>query len=322
MPRDYCFGFYNLENYFDTEDSADRPEWLQRALRRELAGWGEAILTQKTANLAKVIASMQDGAGPDILGVCEAENRPVLTRLAAAAGAQTGRSYHVIHADTEDKRGIDTAFLYDEALFTPGAVFQRVIVKRNATRDLLQVTFTEKASGADVVLIANHWPSRLGGVAESAPYRMLAGETLAYWHERILDITGKDTPVIALGDFNDEPFDLSLTAYALALRDEGRVKRGRNPYFYNLMWPLAGSGQGTHYYGGEPSVLDQILVSKPLLKASSSVRVVSGSARRHVTPDNSEGKEPRPRRFGRPSSGLDTGGAGDHFPVSARFRFA
>jgi hypothetical protein len=61
---------------------------------------------------------MNGGAGPDLLGVCEVENRFVLDSLVAAIQTPLpGRNYNIVHADTDDARGIDVAFLYDPDLF-------------------------------------------------------------------------------------------------------------------------------------------------------------------------------------------------------------
>ena len=68
---EYYFAWWNLENLFDLEDSADRPEWLQRQLNSELAGWDEDVLNSKLEQLAQIIKRMNDGKGPDLLGVCE-----------------------------------------------------------------------------------------------------------------------------------------------------------------------------------------------------------------------------------------------------------
>jgi hypothetical protein len=37
----------------------------------------------------------------------------------------------------------------------------------------------------------NYWPSRSGGQLESEGYRAIAGETLGYFHQRILRCTGR-----------------------------------------------------------------------------------------------------------------------------------
>lgn len=53
-----------------------------------------------------------------LLGVCEVENRFVLELLVAALqDPLPTRRYEIVHADTDDARGIDVAFIYDQALF-------------------------------------------------------------------------------------------------------------------------------------------------------------------------------------------------------------
>lgn len=169
--REYYIGFWNLENLFDTEQ-AKRPAWLQKHLKQELLGWSEAILEEKLSRLAVGINSLNAGQGPDILGVCEVENAAVLKRLAGKLEGGS-RRYGVVHADTQDQRGIDVAFLYKKAAFQACEQFSHVVLKRNATRDLLQVNFQTKSSGQKLVLIGNHWPSRRGGSDLSAPYLSL-----------------------------------------------------------------------------------------------------------------------------------------------------
>src|SRR5512134_879648 len=107
----YCVAFWNVENLFDVDGSPERPEWLQRALARELAGWNASVLATKIDQLAHIIRQMNGGAGPDVLGVCEVENEHVL-RLLIEALALTTRDYDVAHADTGDERGIDVAVLF------------------------------------------------------------------------------------------------------------------------------------------------------------------------------------------------------------------
>jgi len=72
-------------------------------------------------------------------------------------------------------------------------------------------------------LIGNHWPARSAGQYLSEPYRMIAGETLSYYLDRIQDIRGEDTPIIVMGDFNDTPYDRSLTEYALSTVSKKKI---------------------------------------------------------------------------------------------------
>jgi len=209
---------------------------------------------------------MNGGAGPDLLGVCEVENANVLELLRDAL-APLGRDYRIAHADTADQRGIDVAFLYDSDRYqvNDGEIFSHFVLRRNATRDLFQVNLRTKLAGRLLVAIGNHWPSRRGGEIESAAYRAIAGETLDYFHDRIREIQGKDVAIIAMGDFNDEPFNRSLTDYALSERQAQKVRNANTPRLLNLMWPVLGAGIGTHYFDNHANVLDQFLISKGLL---------------------------------------------------------
>lgn len=314
--QDLYVAWWNLENLFDSVRSAQRPEWLQKKLASELAGWTTAVRDRKIGQLASVINAMNGGRGPDILGVCEVENRPVLEKLVAKLNPD--RHYAVEHHDTSDERGIDVAFIYDPAIVAAHKQFNYVVLRRNATRDIFQVNF-QTTAGNTLICIGNHWPSRSGGELDSRPYRQMAGETLAYWLERIRAIQGPGTAVVVLGDFNDEPFDSSLTGYALALRDPRRVvsKRSKNNYLLNLMWPLMGQGQGTHFYA-DWGMLDQILVNRALLSGDGPFRLVQDSVEILSTPGLL--KSGKPRRFGRPSSTLDEDGFSDHLPVACRIR--
>lgn len=318
MPE-YYIAFWNLENLFDVENSPERPEWLQSQLRTELAGWSDEVLDLKIGQLAKIIRQMNDGLGPDVLGVCELENRPVIERLAEALTV-TGRHYEVAHHDASDQRGIDVAFLYDPTRFTAEQTFSHVILKRAATRDIFQVNL-RSADGKELIVVGNHWPSRTGGVFESEPYRMTAGETLSYWMERILEIKGSDAAVLVMGDFNDQPYDRSIQEYAQGTYTAQRVLGARTPRLFNLMWRFYGKGIGSYYFDNFPLLLDQFLASRGLLNGRSGFTAELDAAKILMYLEmRGTGVYPVPRRFGRPSvpSSFNVNGFSDHYPIGLR----
>ena len=320
---EYYFAWWNLENLFDLHDSADRPDWLQRKLNRELDGWNADVLDMKLDQLAQIIKRMNNGSGPDLLGVCEVEGKVVLDKLLRKIDIP-GRKYAVIHSDTGDGRGIDVAFIYDLKLFRKpykSYVFNHVVLKRNATRDILQVNFKTRGSQPiDLVVIGNHWPSKLGGDLASEPYRIMAAETLSYWLERIPEKFAKEVPVVVMGDFNDEPFNRSITDYALALKDSDKVRsrRTRRPVLFNLMWEIQEDGVGSHYYD-DWSMLDQMMINRCQLNGDNGLTLVPKSC--GIYRDADMLKRGKPRRFGRPSSrSFDTKGFSDHLPIYMRIR--
>jgi hypothetical protein len=135
------------------------------------AAWATASASSGSA--CSLLASVGLAAG----GVGRRPGRPRLAR-------------RPVTPTPTDPRGIDVAFLYEATMLTPGEVFFHVVMRRNATRDIVQVDFTT-AADTRLVAFGSHWPSRSGRQYESAGYRHIAGETLAYFHERALDVLGR-----------------------------------------------------------------------------------------------------------------------------------
>jgi predicted extracellular nuclease len=339
MP--HLLAFWNLENLFAPENHPDRPAWVAAAMKRDLTGWTEALFNRKLDQLASVITRMKGGAGPDILGVCEVENRFALQSLADRLNARLPqRRYATVHVDAEqDQRGIDTAFIHDTAAFTlkPGELFSHFVMRRTGTRDITQATFVS-AAGNELVVLCNHWPSRSAEPGEgpeySAGFRATAGETLGYWHERIRDLKGGNVPVLAFGDFNDDPYDRSLTVHASATRERGDVQRAQSARLYNLAWRYLTQAatdhrgnarilDGTLYNGGDGHVFDQILVSRGLLLPGAKLRVLEETARIEAMPEMVDHRVGEGAlRFGLPkgdvAANVDVNGYSDHFPVSVQ----
>ncbi len=336
MPNHFVM-FWNLENLFAPEGFPGREPWITNAVGADLNGWTQALFDAKIAQLASIIRQINGGQGPDLLGVCEVENAFVLQQLTGKLNALLPtRQYQVAHADsTKDRRGIDTAFVYDAVRYTvdPNAIFSHFVMRRTGTRDITQVTFTTQA-GRELVAFCNHWPSRSGGAYESRGYRMTAGETLSYWHQRIWEVKQSPlVPIIAMGDFNDDPFDESLMTHAGATRERGDVERAATAAtFYNLAWRyLSQPGhdhhgksklvEGTLYFSGNGNVFDQLLVSKGLLLPASPITVNEASARIELFPEMVDHRVGNgPIRFGLPKGdaarNVNLMGFSDHFPVS------
>lgn len=335
MPN-HCVAFWNLENLFAPEGFPTREPWIAEKMKRALEGWTQDLFDAKIAQLTSIIRQMNGGQGPDILGVSEVENAFVLEQLTAQLNSHlSNRNYAVAHVDsTKDQRGIDTAFIFDATRYTvdPATIFSHFVMRRTGTRDITQVTFTTEL-GNELVCLCNHWPSRSDGTYESRGFRITAGETLGYWHQRIREIKGDDVAVIAMGDFNDDPFDESIQVHALGTRERGDVERTRTAArFYNLAWhyleqPTHDQNgnpkllHGTLYFNGNGNLFDQILVSKGLLEQNNPLLVLEHTAKIEAFPEMVDHKVAYgPIRFGLPKGNaarnVNTDGFSDHFPVS------
>jgi len=336
---EYYIAWWNVENLYDVMPWDERARKVRntRDLKKNLEDWDDATLEKKLGQLAEIIKEMNTGRGPDILGVCEIENESVLRKLTEKIRADNlaNRNYHVVHHDSPDPRGIDVAFIYDRDLFDlyikdPNAPegsddrrywFSHEVIKRAPTRDIFQVNFHPKAEATKpLILIGNHWPSRLGGVYESEPYRIIAAETLSYFSLRIQQVYGNQIPILVMGDFNDDPGSRSMTEYALSHRNEDVVENARTPTLLNLMWPLMDSGYGTFWFD-EPLFFDQFLVSKGFLVNNGTFSVVKDSVeviRPKKMWENPKGEYPQPREFGwKPRDPL---GYSDHFPIALKIK--
>lgn len=315
--ENHFIAWWNVENLFDEKDAPEsrRPPELKRKIQADLKNWTAEVLERKTDNLASIIKQMNYGLGPDIIGVCEIENKYVLEMLFGKVNI-ADRDYKLIHHDMSDKRGIDVAFIYDAKKYDYNEenFFHHTIIKRYPTRELVQATLTTKKNENDLILVGNHWPSRSGGQYESEPYRIIAAETLSYFIQRIQEIKGNDAAIIVVGDFNDEPFDRSLSQYALSVRDRNKVVRGSNPYLYNLMWPIMGQRRASYVYGGRPIMLDQFMVSKGIAKKSGKYILDEYKVRLEEYSGMISGIYNTPVRFGQKNPDLE--GFSDHLPIS------
>lgn len=332
-------GFWNLENLFAPEGFPGREPWIATRMASDLDGWTQELFDTKIAQLAHIITELNSSAGPDVLGVCEVENRFVLDQLTVALNtALPARNYDVVHADnTADRRGIDTAFIYDANRFDvdPNTIFSHFVMRRTGTRDITQATFTTNA-GNDLVAFSNHWPSRGGGAIESAGFRATAGETLGYWHERVREERGDDIAIIALGDFNDDPWDPSVRFNANTSRERGDTERAQSARFHNLAWNYLhvdavhhrGNPReldGTLYYRGNGNTFDQILANRSLLTGQRGLTIADDTATIAAIPAMVDHRVSYgPRRYGiskgDAAKNVDTTGFSDHFPIVVTIR--
>ncbi len=312
--RDMRIMFYNVENLFDTENDSltNDDEFTKEGEKR----WNSTKYYDKLTKIAKVIIAIGEWSSPDIVGVCEIENRHVLEGLTHFSPLKNIK-YKIIHQDSPDKRGIDVALLYRPEKFEP-IDFQAIEIQfpnapEHKTRDILHVTGI--ANNKDTLnIFVNHWPSRWGGQLESEENRMFVASILRQKIDSIF--TNDKTPnILIIGDLNDYPENKSLIEILKTKHDylEKNTKE-----LYNLSWYLQEEKNlGTHKYNGEWGVLDQIIVSGDFLQSNNSFQTSSENA--HVfnadflleDDKNFTGKKP----FRTYNGYKYNGGFADHLPV-------
>lgn len=312
VQEDYTVAFYNLENLFDTIDDPliKDEDFLPSGDKK----WDTKKYNKKLENLASVIAWLGDENGPEVIGFCELENKQVVEDLVAHEKLKD-RKYQIIHSESQDKRGIDVAFGYKESFMTH--LSHRIIpvidtIDSNfKTRDILLIN--GKVGSDTVHFLVNHWPSKLGKEEEGARKRNLAAIAL---RNAVDSLVKRDqlARIIIMGDFNDEPDNISIV-------DVLQAKPLVNPAFkdqlINLMYDLKIQGKGSYVYKDNINMLDQFIVSLPLYQGQTRhLRFIPGSAS-VFSPDWL--KEPEGKFKGSPMRTFGgrtyLGGYSDHFPI-------
>lgn len=274
--------FWNLQNVFDvtpSEISTDLDFTPEK-------GWTSEVLDLKLENLASIIDSMFENQGPDILGLCEIENKALVKQL---LNKMTHKGYAIAHDNSEDLRGIDCSLIYRKSVIKldPDEKPRGHLVHlRFRTRDIFEVPLRIKENDSALKIFVNHWPSRYRGAAESDAFRISVAAHLGRLVDGHLKIERKrltnlsntkksrdeleskwSQNILIMGDFNDDPFNRSLLDILNAgnnidkLEQSLSFKKGSNlissydkylrhtASLYNYAWKLLGqSGVGTIFY--------------------------------------------------------------------------
>ena len=256
--------FYNVENLFDTINNPDTFD--EDFTPNGKNAYSSKIYHKKIDHIARVISEIGlklTNNSPVVMGLVEIENRAVVEDLVHSKFLRN-RNYKIIHFDSPDRRGIDVALIYQENYFVP-VEQQHLEVKiwdeegmRIFTRDILWVHGI--LDGDPVHILVNHWPSRRGGQKRSNAKRMKA----AFVCKQIIDkirLDNKDTRIIVMGDFNDDPKDKSVK---IGLLSEGKQKEMGLDNLFNPMEEMYKKGLNTLGYRDKTNLFDQILISSGL----------------------------------------------------------
>jgi predicted extracellular nuclease len=247
---------FNMENYFDLiDDTGDDAEPKPLALELSLKQQKLAAALTQTLNC------------PTLVAVQEVEKGTLLDELAQLAAPNCGFTYTVTHLESADVRGIDVALLSDPNLVT---VQSATLMQTCTTLETGIVdTRFDCPAGQDVLfsrppllvdllveerpftLIVNHFKSKLGGEAATAPRRLAQANHVA---GLVRDLLADDPAanVIVLGDFND--FEQAPPLLALA----------QNGNMENVLLRLPDETRYSYVFGGVAQLIDGIFITPAL----------------------------------------------------------
>ncbi|MBK9742103.1 MAG: endonuclease/exonuclease/phosphatase family protein [Saprospiraceae bacterium] len=259
-------GFYNLENLFDTVNDTliNDEEFLPDGART----WTPERYQEKLTNMASVISQIglpDLKTGLSVLGLSEIENRKVLEDLVIQPSIKD-RNYQIIHYNSPDPRGVDVAFLYNPKHFTPivSKPIPLIIFDDEVRRYTRDVLYIKGLLDTDTIhVMVNHWPSRGGGEAKTAPSRNSGAKLCRNIVDSLMAIT-PDAKIFVMGDLNDDPTNESLKSY---LRTVSNIKDVHKTGMFNPYEDMYRRGQGSNAYRDSWSLFDQIVISEGVTKS-------------------------------------------------------
>lgn len=260
--------FYNVENLFDT--SNDSLTFDDDRTPEGKDNWTKKRYNKKIETISKVlseIGSETSNSSPDIIGLCEVENKQVIEDLIHHPNLRQ-KNYGIVHFNSPDERGIDVALLYKKSVFIPNSFksHRLLLFKDDGFRDYSrdQLVVGGYLDDEYFNFIVNHWPSRSGGEARSKPNRIAAAKL----NKRIIDSiirTDINSRIISMGDLNDDPTSDSLKKI---LKTEGKTKNLEENSLFNPMERLHRKGIGSLAYRDKWNLFDQIFFTSNLINVT------------------------------------------------------
>lgn len=243
-PQALRIAFWNTENLFVPQDDSltNDDEFTPDGTMR----WTYKRYQAKLNGLCKTIVALD---APLIIGLAEVENSQAMHDLCQGTALRR-LGYKYVHHDTPDLRGIDNAMLYDSRNYR--LLSSRLIsmdsshVLQHRRNHLLTIGVTK--NGDTLVTIICHFPSKLGG-RDAAQARNLMASQLRDTLDELRQLHPKAI-IVAMGDFNAEPHEESMTKSFGLPCDKWK----------NLMADMP-EGDGSYNYKGAWSYFDQIIVS-------------------------------------------------------------
>jgi endonuclease/exonuclease/phosphatase family metal-dependent hydrolase len=243
---------WNVENLFDeVDDGTEYPEFDPQK------GWTRADFWQRCESLSKVIHACTPG-GPDLLVLEEVETPHALEVLNSRFLGDLGYRYSWI--TPPEFAGMRTGYLSRYPLLKTGVHWPE-LPGTGQLRPILEAELD--IGGRHLVVLANHWKSRIPTPEATEPLRKLTADALG---KRLTELQDRaDQPlVIAVGDFNtsvelSRPWPNPSLSGSLERTVIGEVEL-TDP------WAMAGEPHGSNFYRGQWTVLDHMFLLSSSLR--------------------------------------------------------
>jgi len=345
--RSFSVVAYNVENLFDADGVAAYDDYKDPK-------YTAAHFATKLTNIAKVLATVDKGAGPDVILFCEIETDQTPDSTVKDAGkwleAHAGKTQGELLAQTplpSELAGVQAEVWLLKALEERGLrgytvvngddrssgiavkclILSRFPVKKTRLHPIQNARPIVEAEldveGHSLFVFANHWKSGAGN-ADTEVDRLANARTLRTRLDEIL----KDDPnadIIVGGDLNSHYNqkaryrELKETGINDILGSQGNelVLRGKERDLYNLWFELPSDARGSDVFRGEWGTLMHLIVTRGLYDMRGVQYEDNSFAVMKIPGLNADslGLPVRWKPYVSPGVGFS-----DHFPLYARFR--
>lgn len=247
---------YNVENLFDLQKQGNE---YTEYIPNTKSNWNSRIYNIKLNNIAKAIKDIN----ADVIALQEIESLQALKDLRFKL-KQKGLYYQYYKVADNKNTTIKVAILSK----IPFNYTREIRVTSSYKyRNILETQITIK--NKKIYLFVNHWKAKSGPESQ----RIISAKAL---RDRIQEI-GYSKNIILLGDFNSDYEEYIKFKRKRKHNDTGgktginhvlKSIEGANRHFYNLWYDIEEKERWTYIYRGKKEALDNILVSKSLLKKS------------------------------------------------------
>lgn len=302
--------FYNVENLFVADG---KPSFRGAVPASGLKGWNTWRYSNKLRKISHVfeLAAERYRTLPLFIGLSEVQGQKPLEEFVNMP--PLADSYGLVHYESMDERGVDTALLYNrekiELISSEPISFLFEISDDNPenydrTRDILHCIFKYQHKPLHVFVC--HLPSKRQNDLNKPKREFILTEL----RSKVIEVLKNDEPVIILGDFNSNPDDGYLVQL---LQDDGGQNLLTNPFL-----ELYNNKQYSTFHFAEGLLFDQILLSKHFFDGSFPLNF-SGAEVFAPNEITSWKKNFNGRPFRTYAGTRYLGGYSDHFPVITKF---
>lgn len=236
---------WNVETFFDAVD--DGVEYKE--FRGNKTKWSETAYKQRLIRLCEALKEID----ADVCVLLEIENENVIQDINNTFPLIDwgGKNYRYAAFDKAKEAAIGSAVLSRYPL--EDLTVHNIDMKNNGKMPPLRSIMCVTVSGT-LLLIVNHWKSKVGGVKETEKWRREQEGVLA----SLFTSHAKDA-VIALGDFNRDESAFDKEEGAVRLRGSKMEKDDS----VVSAWSMIGddSAPGSYYYKGKWERIDNVFVN-------------------------------------------------------------